>query len=318
MNQLSNRTYAIILILCVLSAPAFSMVVRPRLLSRERVPYISKTNHFGSTGFLGEMFLKKRLADSSGTYSPEQYNSFFFNVVNGGAKKALELFLVYMKTFQKDFSNKCKMAMLKNIADIRTSGEQPFYLARCEFVAETVFRYLHTTVMFYNIEYIIKTIHVLVDSETVLMVFEGESEEVRVARNKAFFVVLERAIAEALLGDEDSMNWVSQRFAMINDFYGPNFMPIFTGFIDSDEHAIHRHEIGLRRRDQDLMDWGFQVHPILAQMDNRRLAERTENEHVDNRGIYDVSYRNLYRYYGNNFDKPFYDVKKFHMFMHED
>jgi len=288
------------------------MVIKPRLLTQTKQP---KQSAFGSASFIASMYLKKALADSTGDFDPSNYNQMIYEVIGRGRKKEMELFLIYMKTYQKDLSNKCKMAMLKGIADIRTSGEQPYYLARCEYVAETVFRSLHMSLMFYNLEFLIKTLRVMVKAETILMVFEGENEEQGKTRNQKFFEVLERVIAEVVLGD--NLGWLARRFDLINSFYGSHFMGIFTGFIDDSEYQIHRHEIALNSVNQWLLEWGYDVPEIMTQLEFKRLGEEKEYEYADTKGMRDISWRNMYRFYGKDFDKPFYNVKDFHMFMQD-
>lgn len=311
MNRQSNNRISIFMTLSLLAAFARAMVLEPRRLSKGAV--LPKTSKFGSASFLAAMILKKTMADSTGSFDPEVYNELFYGVVTHGRKKELELFLIFMKTFQKDLSNKCKMAMLKGVEDIRTSGEQRWFLARCEFVAETVFRYLHTSIMFYNIEYIVKTLRILVNSETVLMLFEGEAEEERQARNKKFFEVFERVVAEATLSD--NMDFVARRLDVINTFYGPHFMGIFTAMIDDSEYQLHRHQIPLNPANQMLLDWGFDVPDILRQLEYKRLSEERPNSAADDGDVYGVTWSNLYRFYGRDFSKPFYNVKDFHMFL---
>lgn len=312
MSRQLASPFTIFLALTLIASSVTAMVLKPRRLTQSRP---DKSSPFGSTGFLASMYLKKSLADSTGDFDPSNYNELIYNVIGHARKKELELFLIYQKTFQKDLSNKCKMAMLKGVADIRTSGEQPYYLARCEFVAETVFRNLHMSSMFYNLEFIIKTIRVMVRAENILMVFEGETEQQQVARNAKFFEVLEKVIAEVVLGSD--LSWLARRFDMINAFYGPHFMAIFSAFIDDSEYQIHRHEIGLNPGNQELLEWGYNVPEILSTLEAKRLYKQERYTGAGDEDVYGVTERNLYRFYGVDYNKPFYNVKDFHMFMQD-
>ena len=284
-----------------------AVIIQPRILGKEKTPDLSV---FGSTSFLATMILKKLLSENKMGFDPETYNELFYGVINNNRSKELELFIIFMKTFQKDFSNKCKMAMLKNIENIQTNGSKKFYMVRCEFISEVVFKYLHMSILFFNLEYVFKVIKQMIGSDTILMTFEEENALQGENRNLIFFNVLEEVISKAV-DDEAQNNWLANRFEMINNFYGPHFMMIFSGIID-ENFMLHRHVIKLSQDQRIMKDLAFNVPQNIVDAEEIRIAQQRVLGGVDN-DVYGVGHNNLYRFYGQNFETPVYDVNEFHL-----
>lgn len=307
MNPSFSKTTSFLISLLILTTMTSAMIIQPRILGKEKRPDLSA---FGSTSFLATMIIKKLLSENKMGFDPETYNELFYGVINNNRSKELELFIIFMKTFQKDFSNKCKMAMLKNIENLQTNGDKKFFMVRCEFISEVVFKYLHMSILFFNLEYVFKVIKQMIGSDTILMTFDEENSLQGKTRNLKFFNVLEEVISKAV-DDEAQNNWLANRFEMINNFYGPHFMMIFSGLIDED-FMLHRHVIKLNQDQRQMKDLAFNVPQNIVDAEEIRIAQQRVLGGVDF-DVYGVGYKNLYRFYGQNFETPVYDVNEFHL-----
>lgn len=298
--------------------------ISPMLLGNSHTHLLKdvEQTHFGSTSFLALMALKKQVSDdfNPSHHTPSFYNELFFNAVTKDRKKELELLLIYMKTFQRDFRSKCKMAMLTKVVSLQNlrsaealrAAKAP-YFARCNIFADEVFRRLHFNPLLFNLDFIVRSFRVLLKNGSFMFYVEEDSEqELTKTRNDAFMAVLEEMAAEAEKYDSER-GWVARRFNMINYFYGPHFPAIFGQIIDRTTTKIRRLIVELDKMTQVAFDESFFVPPVNCQQEKERvLAKRVDHTHpgVDR---LETHYSHLFRYYGASAYHPFYNVLDFHM-----
>ena len=107
---------------------------------------------FGSTQFLAEMYLSSMVYKGEATIEGVKYNEIFQKIIQQKNFSQLDLLLIYMKTFQKDVTNKCKKIFFKEIKDIRVNKEvKKQFMIRCNFLGEFALKYLPLNVLFFEL-----------------------------------------------------------------------------------------------------------------------------------------------------------------------
>lgn len=316
MQDFSRKIFKSVLLALFFVNFGVGLVFQPRILAGEKTRITEKYEGLGTKGFVASLFLKKFLSKSEGTNDPHYLNKLFFEVVNRKQSKVLELMLIYMKTFQKDFLNKCKMAIRHRVDIVNSDDtEKIFYFSRCEFLTKVAFKYQHTSLMFFNIESIFRSFLVLLETKEIKMEFEDEDEAKRDVRNEVFLNVLGNTINEAAKNqnNEEEISFVAEHFDLMNQFYGAHFLKLFSSILD-EEFNIKRYPILVNEEQQQLMDWGFGVNQETVKTEKNRVQEKKTFYGILEDNFIDKTPETLYRYYKEYFWIPFFNVGEYHMF----
>lgn len=270
MIQQSTTAFLLLSLLTSIALATNKITLKERILPPNEIT-ADQTN-FGSSSFLLGFILHGHLNQNEPTLSSNEYNPIHFILVKEKKTKELEVLVTYMKTYQKDLTLACKMAMTAALK-ILSRPELLFYKQRCVFWGDTVFKYLPMSMKLYNIEHALKYFYFLqkakgisinkslresldeADIEEIEDLEEREIELKRFAeaeeRNQIFFDTLGNAINNVLLEKEDI---ALLKFNLIQRFYGPNFAGIFYKTILDDEYRLSRKEIQLSISEQSILD----------------------------------------------------------------
>ena len=325
-----NQFTATLILLSLLTQTALSankISLKERKLPAEEVNSVQAT--LGAGAFLLGFLVHGLMTESDDGMSAEEYNPLFFNIIKEHRTKELELLVTYMKTYQKDLNNACRI-----VFNIKKNNYEPVMLqklkARCDLWTAQVFKLIPLNHKFFNIEFAFKYFYYLHKSRAIpIEVMLGEAtdpallndadEETRLNQldilekakvvNQIFMIALSKIINETLRG-EDSI--VHSRFHLIQRFYGPEFIKIFKQILD-DKYKVIRKTIELDEFEQEALDTMFMIPADRVREEKERIEKGSHPRNINYMDLKSVSPGNLYRFYGNSFDKPFNDVGAMYM-----
>ena len=281
------------------------------------------TKYLGTSSFLFSNLVAIASSTNENALSPSSYNPLFMYLKDQKRTEELEVLMIYMKTYEKDIVNKCSMAMRMRKHEAKIDTESMDYLlVRCAYWGRTVFNYLHMNFLFYDLDFAFETFYKLINNGGVNMDL-GEAEDQFKARNELFFQILGKEIVEAMIiniGAQAGIlpkthrrhKTIAGKFSAIQSHYGPSFLKIFESVLDSDV-ALRRRKVVLGDYKQLLLDRTLGISQLASAAERRRVEQGTlfdDNKH----SIKGRSADSLYRYYGKDWDVPFFDAANIYAF----
>lgn len=327
---MSKQFIAALFLLSILAQTALSankISLKERKLPAEELNSVQAT--LGAGAFLLGFLIQDMMSESTDEISANNYNPLFFNIINEKKTKELELLVTYMKTYQKDLNNACRMVF--NIKKSTYEAEVLKKLKdRCDLWTAHVFKLISLNFKFFHIEFAYKYFfylqkskaipiavllgealdeNVLIDAQPEEIEFEEKRRAIAENINELFFTTLGKVIDEVLNG-EDSI--IHSKFHLIQRFYGSNFVKIFAQILD-DNYRIIRKTVDLNEFEQSALDTMFQVPVDQILQEKERVENGEVLYNIHDLDIKGVTSDNLYRFYGSSYEEPFYRVNAMYM-----
>jgi hypothetical protein len=247
----------------------------------------------GASGFLSGFLLESN--ETKWKANPN-YAPAFYDIIKNKKLKELELLMVYMKTYTKDITNKCKIAMKK---EHKENEHYNNLILRCQLWGKFVLKSLPTTIYFFKPKYALRNFFTLIKSGVIQLEELDEDQDLKETLNTIFFDTLTLEIAMSKIKTEN--HYVD--FNLILGFYGNNFKNIF------DDILIHKKILRIpklmKSEERAIFDKFLNVSPEAAEKEEERLIKEMKVEPVD--GFEETTYKNLYRYYKIGWLEPLFN-----------
>ncbi len=299
-------------------------------LKERRLPGVEPNSNqaiMGAGAFLLGFLLNGMMSEDANEISADLYNPLFFNVVNKYKSKEMELLVFYMKTYQKDLNNACRMIFYANKRNYEAVTMQKL-ITICDEWTHNVFKLIPMNFKFFNIEFAYKYFYYLTKSKVIPLaskvkepLTDDSLDEESAAAEEAhllseaqkvidlFFDTTGRVVNEVLRG-EDSI--IHSKFHLIQRFYGPEFVKIFAQILDENENIVRR-QFELDEFGQETFDKLFQIPSTVIEAEKTRIKAGRFPPNRPDLSIDGVSPNNLYRFYGESYDVPVNNVIEMYM-----
>lgn len=225
------------------------------------------------------------------------YSPMFYHIIKNKKLKELELLMFYMKTYTKDITNKCKIAIKK---DLGNNKHYKNFILRCQIWGRFVLKNLPMSIYFFKPKYAFRNFYTLVKSGSLDFDELNEEKILEEEINEIFFNTISSEIA---FSSEQSEKMTYIDFKVILDFYGQNFEKMFEDLLEKKE--IQRTKIYLDKETRNYLDEYYKINKDIVDKEDKRIKDEIRSEPID--GFENSTCKNLYRYYQIGWLEPLFN-----------